>query len=82
MRVKVRKIGNSRGIIIPSPFLSECDIAAEAEIRLEGKNIVIQGPKSLRAGWFDNYHADLEPSETEKLWDGLPPGEDSTEWEW
>ena len=82
MRVKVRKIGNSKGIIIPSPFLSECDIAAEADIRLKGKNIVIQKPKPLRAGWFDNYNTELGPTETEKLWADLPPGEESTEWEW
>ena len=82
MRIKVRQIGNSKGIIIPYPFLNECDIVGEVEVRLEGKSIVIQAPSSPRDGWFDGYNQKLKSSKTEKLWDELPIDVDDGEWEW
>ena len=41
MRTTVRKIGNSRGILIPAALLAECGVVDEIDMRLEGKTIVI-----------------------------------------
>lgn len=82
MKIKIRQIGNSRGIIIPNPYLSECDIAAEADVHLEGKKIIIQKIDAPRAGWFDNYCFEDGPTETEVQWEGLPVDEGTAEWEW
>ncbi len=63
MRTSLRKVGNSRGVIIPAALLAACEIGEEVDIRLEGKNLLIVPIKSPRAGWFDSYksEADVEP---------------------
>jgi antitoxin MazE len=78
MRTVLRKIGNSRGVLIPAPLLAECGIADEIELRLEGSKIVIEPVVAPRAGWFDNYVAE---SDTD-AWPDLPPDADSAEWSW
>lgn len=78
MRTSLRKVGNSRGIIIPSALLAACDMGDEVDIRLEGKNLLIAPIKAPRAGWFANYklEADAEP------FAGLPVDEGDEEWVW
>jgi len=78
MRTTLRKIGNSRGVLIPAKLLAECGIADEIELRLEGTKIVIERLRPARAGWFDTYRA----ADDADAWEGLPPGADSDEWEW
>lgn len=78
MRTSLRKVGNSRGIIIPAALLAACGMDDEVDIRLEGKTLLIAPVKAPRAGWFDGYHpeADVEPLAA------LPMDEDSEEWAW
>jgi antitoxin MazE len=78
MRTSLRKVGNSRGVIIPAALLAACGMAEEVDIRLEGNNLVIAPVKALRAGWFDGYQpeADVEPLAA------LPVDESTEEWVW
>lgn len=78
MRTSLRKVGNSRGIIIPAPLLAACGMGDEVDIRLEGKNLVIAPVNTLRAGWFEGYQpeTDAEPLAA------LPVDEGSEEWVW
>lgn len=78
MRTTLRKIGNSRGVLIPAALLAECGIASEIEMRLESGRIVIEPASPARAGWFDGYRAEADND----AWDGLPPAADGGEWEW
>jgi antitoxin MazE len=78
MRTTLRKIGNSRGVLIPAALLAECGIADEIELRLEGTRIVIEPVEPSRAGWFDGYR----PEEDEAAWPELDPEADSGEWQW
>ena len=77
MRTSLRKVGNSRGIIIPSALLAASEMGDEVDIRLEGKNLVIAPVKAPRAGWFEGYKPDTDP---ELL--ALPADEGSEEWVW
>lgn len=43
MLTRLRKIGNSKGVIIPAALLSACDFADTVELRLEGPRLVIEG---------------------------------------
>jgi len=45
MHTHLRKIGNSKGIIIPADFLESCSLNDEVELRIEGKCIVIEALK-------------------------------------
>lgn len=78
MKTMLRKIGNSRGVLIPAPLLAECGITDEIELRLEGKKIVIEPVHNVREAWFDGYRQDddVDP------WSDFSPAADSSEWEW
>lgn len=61
MRTSLRKIGNSRGIIIPTALLATCDIEAEVEMRVENNRIIIEPVVPvLRDGWFEQYDAEKD----------------------
>lgn len=75
MRTNLRKVGNSRGVIIPAALLATCEMGDEVDIRLEGKNLVIAPVKAPRAGWYKP-EADSEPLAA------LPADEGSKEWVW
>jgi antitoxin MazE len=78
MRTHLRKVGNSRGVIIPAALLAACDMADEVEIRLEGKSLVIEPVHAPRAGWFAGYkpESDVEPLAA------LPVDDSTEEWVW
>ncbi|MCK0507358.1 AbrB/MazE/SpoVT family DNA-binding domain-containing protein [Aromatoleum anaerobium] len=78
MRTTVRKIGNSRGVLIPSLLLAECKIGDEVEMRLEGARIIIEPVRVSRAGWFDGYRPEADTD----AWNGLPVEADTGDWEW
>lgn len=77
MRTTLRKIGNSRGILIPAALLAQCGIQDEIELRLDGTRLVIEAVPPSRAGWFDGYQADDDAD----IWNELPAA-DTGEWEW
>lgn len=52
MRATIRKIGNSRGIIIPASLLAACGIGQEVDLRLDGEALVLEKPTRPRQGWF------------------------------
>lgn len=78
MRTTLRRIGNSRGVLIPAALLAGCGIQNDIELRLEGTRIVIEPATSVRTGWFDGYQSDDDPD----AWDGVPADADSEGWEW
>lgn len=41
MRTSLRKMGNSREIIIPAALLAACEMVDEVDIKLEGNHLVI-----------------------------------------
>jgi antitoxin MazE len=78
MRTSLRKIGNSRGIIIPAALLASAEIGEEVELRQEAGRLVIEAVRAPRAGWFDGYNAE----EDEDFWADLPFDEGIDEWVW
>lgn len=78
MRTSLRKVGNSRGVIIPAALLAACEMGDEVDIRLEGKTLLIAPINAPRASWFDGYKpdADVEPLAA------LPVSEGDAEWVW
>ncbi len=55
MKASIRKIGNSRGVLIPKPFLAQTGMdVGEVDIQIESDAIVIRKPeKKVRHGWAD-----------------------------
>jgi len=79
MRTHLRKIGNSKGILIPSALLAACNLQEEVELKQEGNRLVIEALQSPRKGWFDSYQAEAESEQeiNDELMD-----EDTDEWAW
>ena len=54
MLITIRRLGNSRGILIPKPLLSQAGLEDEAEILVEGNTLIVRKPKSSpRSGWAE-----------------------------
>jgi antitoxin MazE len=54
MRIAIRRIGNSKGIIIPAPLLAQLGLETEAEAEAtveDGALVVRAAAKRARAGW-------------------------------
>ncbi len=77
MRTHLRKIGNSRGIIIPAALLETCELGEEVNLRVEGRTLVVEALKIPRKNWFTGYMAEEDADE----WQSFPV-DDNSEWEW
>ena len=56
MHISIRQIGNSQGIVIPKPVLTQLGLSAEAgaEMTIEGEALVLRRPASpVRTGWAE-----------------------------
>jgi antitoxin MazE len=54
MRITIRRIGNSKGMIIPTAMLAQLGLDKEAEITVEDGALVIRPPaKRPREGWAE-----------------------------
>jgi antitoxin MazE len=64
MKVVIRRIGNSRGVVIPKPLLVEAGLEAEAEMAVEEGALVLRKPAAPpRAGWAEAARALAERSD-------------------
>jgi len=64
MQTTIRKIGNSKGVIIPSAILSALQLEKNIEMEVKNQELIIRAvTPTLRQGWFDGYNAskDDEP---------------------
>jgi antitoxin MazE len=54
MRTTIRKMGNSQGVLIPKPYLTQLGLEGEIEMDVEGDTIVLRKPRSgVREGWAE-----------------------------
>lgn len=52
--VTLRRIGNSLGIVIPKPVLTQVGLSGLAELTVERGAIVLRKPrKAVRSGWAE-----------------------------
>jgi len=80
MRTSLRKIGNSRGVLIPAALLAACEIGDTVEMRVEDNRIIIESiTPQHRRGWFDGY----KPEKDLGVFEGITETAIETdEWEW
>jgi antitoxin MazE len=82
MRTSLRKIGNSRGIIIPAALLASAEIGEEVELRQEAGRLVIEAVRAPRAGWAEAAANIAAQGEDEEAWPDFFEDEDHSEWTW
>ncbi len=80
MRTRLRKVGNSQGVLIPATFLEDFGaIGTEIDIRLDGDLIVLEPIKEHRNGWFKGYQV----NEDIDGWEGfVEDPHDNEDWQW
>lgn len=57
MRVRIVRIGNSRGVRIPKAVLDETGLDGEVELRVAGGTVVLEPVSRPRAGWAEAFAA-------------------------
>ena len=71
MRVALRKLGNSSGVIIPKPFLAEIGAqpGRDVEIKVEDGRIVIEASKRQpREGWAEASRVLAQAEDDHLVW--------------
>ncbi|MEM5332097.1 AbrB/MazE/SpoVT family DNA-binding domain-containing protein [Paraburkholderia sp. JHI2823] len=54
MKTTIRRMGNSQGVLIPKPFLTQLGLENEVEMEVENDAIVLRRPRQkAREGWAD-----------------------------
>lgn len=78
MRTTIRKVGNSRGIIIPAAFIATCGFGDEVELSVDGAKLVIEAAQAHRRGWLHGYNHN---NDVEVL-AALPLDDLGEDWSW
>lgn len=80
MITSLRKIGNSRGVLIPAALLASCDIESQVEMRVENNRIIIEPVvTALRQDWFNGYNP---ANDTPALADLTEAAIEQDDWQW
>ena len=84
MKTAIVRIGNSRGIRIPKPFLDQCQLRDEVELEIRDDCLLIRGVAETRSGWDDAFRRMREHDDDMLVDQGSLPATrwDATEWEW
>lgn len=82
IRTQVVKIGNSRGIRIPKPFIDQTRLGNEVEIAVQRGTIVIRPLSRPRSGWAEQFRAMAEQGDDMLLEKPMPTKWDRSEWVW
>lgn len=84
MKATIVKIGNSRGIRIPKPFLEQCGFKDEVELEVEDNSLVIRSSSTPRKGWEDSFKAmaSKRDDSLDSNYEDLPNEWDQSDWKW
>lgn len=79
MRTSLRKIGNSRGVIIPSALIEQLHIENEVEMIVQDGVLLLRPSGTPRKGWFEHYD---QTKDSEPLAEMAALDSEQDEWEW
>jgi antitoxin MazE len=83
MKVKLVRIGNSRGIRIPKSVLEQCGLQETADLQIEKGRLVLVREHRPRQGWDEAFIAAGPSSSDELLLEVLPSSAfDREDWRW
>jgi len=79
MRVAVRRLGNSSGVIIPKSVLAEAGVAVGDTVDMsleEGRIVLAPLQTHARAGWAEQSKAIAEAGDDALVWPEFPNSDD------
>jgi antitoxin MazE len=82
MTTTIRRLRNSRGILIPKSLLNQAGLADQVEIRVEGNKLAVRRPRSApRAGWAKASKRLAAHGDDALVWPDFP-NEADADWVW
>jgi antitoxin MazE len=70
MKLKLVKIGNSKGIRLPKALIEQAGLREDVEATVRGKQLILRSLRKPRAGWEESikksikkYGAELSPED-------------------
>jgi len=80
MKTRLVRVGNSRGVRLPKPFIEAARLSDEVELRVRDRAIVIARVASARSGWAEAARRMRERDEDHLLDPPAPMRFDEREW--
>jgi antitoxin MazE len=69
MKIAIRRMGNSQGVIIPKPVLAQAGLAGEVELSVEKGAIVLRKPAAgCREGWAESSKRIADAGDDAVVW--------------
>ena len=84
IKMRIVKIGNSRGIRIPKVLLDQAKLGEEIEMEVQGNKLIIRPLRNPRQGWDEEF-VEMACRGDDKLLDSEATSAsswDKDEWEW
>ncbi len=81
MKSSVTKIGNSKGVIIPSHLLKQCGFTKEVSLEIKNDTLVISKAKKPREGWAEAF-IEAGANQEKLLIHDMSNDFDQDEWIW
>ena len=79
-KTNIRRIGNSRGILLPASVLQEIGASDALSLTVDNGRIILEPVREPRKGWFNNASG-YQATEEERAWESAQLSDDS-EWVW
>ena len=80
MRARVRKMGNSFGVILPKPILTQLGVQAGDDLDLsfdDGRIVLVPAKRHPRAGWADAAKRIAEAADDAMVWPEFGSADDA-----
>jgi antitoxin MazE len=82
IRSKVVKIGNSRGVRIPSTILHQLGLIDEVELKVEGNHLIVEAIDRTRKDWELRFEEMTKKGDDLLLDQAFTTKWDEEEWSW
>ena len=82
VRVRIIRMGNSRGIRIPKTILEECNLREIVELQGQRGKLVVKPVGGVRKGWEEAYRRMSEARDDALLDEPIATDWDKTNWRW
>ena len=82
IKSKIVRIGNSRGVRIPSAMLEQAGLEDEIEMVVERGKLIIHAAQHPRQGWAEAFASMAECGDDHLLDEPTPTQWDEEEWVW
>lgn len=82
MKANIIRIGNSRGIRIPTAVLRHCGFSGQVEMTVRGKELIVAPARKVRDGWDAAFAAMARHGDDRTLIEPDATAWDEKEWRW